>query len=298
MVATKVALRDQKIIFKAIILIFFMVRGEVLWYNKKGFGLAKDENDREIFLHNSNFKFRGELRQGETVFFRVTNEKGRLTGMEIEKKRRPKNTENFNPSDRAPDMNVVVGKGNYTTRDVVLAPADLFCVENDKSIYESLMREIEENSDNEALWKLWHGDTHHIADDHLDWKKNCPTFGGVIDKIRDYFGMDIKATRLNLYKTGGEWKPYHFDAAAVDERKSKTQNFTVGVSFGAERDISFEYANGKQRSVVSFPLKNGQCYAFCRDINTIWRHGVPQKKDNSEGRISIIAWGWVDQKEY
>ena len=102
MAATLVALRDQKIIFKGIILIFFMVRGEVLWYNKKGFGLAKDENDREIFLHNSNFKFRGELRQGETVFFRVTNEKGRLTGMEIEKKRRPKNTENFNPSDRAP----------------------------------------------------------------------------------------------------------------------------------------------------------------------------------------------------
>ena len=54
----------------------------------------------------------------------------------------------------------------------------------------------------EDLWKLWHGDTHMIADDHTPWKSKCPTFNMIINKIRDYFKMDIKATRLNLYSDG------------------------------------------------------------------------------------------------
>ena len=69
----------------------------------------------------------------------------------------------------------------------------------------------------------------------------------------------------------------------------------------AERDISFQVASNQresERAVVSFPLKNGQGYAFCRDLNTLWRHGVPQIKIQQEcGRISIIAWGWIDQVE-
>lgn len=49
------------------------------------------------------------------------------------------------------------------------------------------------------MWKLWHGDNHLIADDKITWKKDCPTFNMIIDAIRDYFKMDIKATRLNWY---------------------------------------------------------------------------------------------------
>ena len=49
----------------------------------------------------------------------------------------------------------------------------------------------------EQLWKLWHGDSHLIADDKRNWKQLCPTFTYVVDKMRDYFDMDIKATRLN-----------------------------------------------------------------------------------------------------
>ena len=36
------------------------------------------------------------------------------------------------------------------------------------------------------------------------------------------------------------------------------------------------------KSKIRIPLKNGQCYAFTRDINTIWRHGVPQLKNNTQ----------------
>ena len=47
----------------------------------------------------------------------------------------------------------------------------------------------------EQLWKLWHGDSHVIADDKRNWKQLCPTFTYVVDKMRDYFDMDIKVTR-------------------------------------------------------------------------------------------------------
>ena len=215
-------------------------------------------------------------------------------------KRRPKNTESFEPSHELFDMKVVVGSSDkynrkYDNRDVVLVPG-LFGLPNDLTFYNSLLDEIEKSNFENELWKLWHGDTHLIADDHIKWKEKCPTFNKILDVIKNYFNMKISATRLNLYRDSTEWKPYHFDAAGVKPEIAKVQNFTVGVSFGCERDIAFEHA--KTKSTISFPLPNGSLYAFSRDVNTIWRHGVPQlppEKKNDHSRISIIAWGWVDE---
>ena len=309
--------------------------GEVKWFDsKKGFGVI-DCDKKEYFIHHSQIKVsdnsvRKMLFESEKVEFEIfTDSKNKLcadnlTGIDNKKlmcetrynatknerkphrNNRPKNTENFNPTDKPATMRVVNStydntNTEFTTRDVILMPADLFCEESDLTIYNSLLEEMKNIPDNDKLWKLWHGDTHHIADDHLNWKKDCPTFNKVLDTIQNHFNMDIKATRFNWYKNPSEWKPFHFDAAAVDPKKSKTQNFTVGISFGAERDISFQVASNQkehERAVVSFPLKNGQGYAFCRDLNTLWRHGVPQTKIQQEcGRISIIAWGWIDQTE-
>ena len=64
-------------------------------------------------------------------------------------------------------------------------------------IYEKLLQEV--NSD---LFKLWHGDTHFIADDHQKWKSKAPTFNMVLKRIEKYFNMKIKASRLNPLVTG------------------------------------------------------------------------------------------------
>ena len=48
------------------------------------------------------------------------------------------------------------------------------------------------------------------------------------------------------------------------------------------------------------PQANGAIYTFGRDVNILWRHGIPQippERQNQEGRISIIAWGWIDNME-
>jgi len=110
--------------------------------------------------------------------------------------------------------------------------------------------------------------------------------------------MDISATRLNWYRDSSEWKPFHHDAAAIKEEKAKQSNLTVAVSFGLEREAAFEHANTK--TVISMPQPNGSVYVFARDINVVWRHGIlqePPQRRKEEGRISVIAWGWVDQEE-
>ena len=124
-------------------------------------------------------------------------------------------------------MRVVVSTGlkksnvKLTTRDIVLV-SHLF---NDMpDVYDNILKEIHESVKNEdKLWKSWHNDSHFIADDKAEnWKEKSKTFTAVIKKIRDYFGMDIKATRLNWYKDQSEWKPFHHDAAAVKPDKAKT----------------------------------------------------------------------------
>ncbi|KAG6966432.1 hypothetical protein JG687_00004846 [Phytophthora cactorum] len=101
------------------------------------------------------------------------------------------------------------------------------------------------------------------------------------------------ATRFNWYKDTSQWKPFHFDAAAVKPHIAAIQNFTVGISFGATRDAAFEHAETK--TVVSVPQPDGCVYAFSKDTNVIWRHGILRDVPvREEGRISVIAWGWVD----
>jgi hypothetical protein len=222
--------------------------------------------------------------------------------------RRNKNTESFEPNYSPADMRVLVevarDKKNsllsLQSKDVIVVP-DLFCSSEDWTIHDKLLEEMDRcGVDSDKLWKLWHGDSHLIADDHMNFKAKCPTFLNVLDRIRDYFKMDIKATRFNLYRDDKDWKPFHFDAAAVKPDKAKTQNITVGVSFGQTRDIAFEDAleAKKHRRVISFPMPNGFTYAFCKDINVNWRHGItpiPEDKQTNKSRISIICWGWGEQ---
>lgn len=217
------------------------------------------------------------------------------------KPHRPKNTETFEPMSKPVDMRVVLDlhtdklQTPLTTRDVLLVP-NLFSDFAPGELYQRLVQEILHcGVPQEQLLKLWHGDTHLIADDHTPWKKQAPTFAMVIDRLRTFFSMDIKATRFNWYQDTSQWKPFHRDSSAIHADKAKIQNFTVGVSFGATRDVAFE--NMETKTVVSIPQPDGCVYCFAKDTNILWMHGILKEKETrSEGRISIIAWGWVDDQ--
>jgi len=187
-----------------------------------------------------------------------------------------------------------------TTRDIVVCP-NLFHRYAPGEIYEKLANEIKTcGVPKEDLLKLWHGNdkiqgTHLIVNDKcgVNWKERCPTFKMVVDTIRQYFNMDIQATRFNWYTDTSQWKPFHHDSAYVNPEKAKVQNFTVAVSFGCTRDAAFEHARTK--TVISLPQADGMTYCFSKDTNGIWRHGILQDAPTrDEGRISVICWGWID----
>ena len=294
--------------------------GYVLWYdNKKGFGVIKptqvENSPEEVFLHYSNVinKERRKIfiKENDKVEFKLklNSDKNKYESTNVKiidgkkiNKIRVKNTETFEPNHSFATMRVLIGdplKKKYQeviySRDVIIIP-NFTGIDN---IYNKLLEEIKNSKVNEDnLWKLWHGDTHLIADDHLKWKSECPTFNQVLDKIKNYFTMDIKASRFNLYRDSNDWKPFHHDAAAVKENKAKTQNFTVGISFGLKRDVCFE--NAKTKETTSFPLDNDTLYAFSKDINIDYKHGIPQIPQSdfvNKGRISIIAWGKTEMKD-
>lgn len=71
---------------------------------------------------------------------------------------------------------------------------------------------------------------------------------------------------------------------------------TVGVSFGATRELAFLHAQNKTK--VYFPQTNGMLFSFGRDVNIVWKHGInalPEEEQDGKGRISIILWGKVPE---
>ena len=220
-----------------------------------------------------------------------------------------------------------------------------------------------------GLFKAWHKTNAHTAGDGLAdpngrdgnghlivndrdsrWQKaqdrgEAPMYTAVHQRIEQYFQMKIQGKRYNHYRDLTNWKPFHFDSAALNKDTGKgkgkggggggkgggrphmceSQNMTVGVSFGEARQAAFEWAgahgreslpehlsspaasHGSHRNVVlSLTVPDASTYTFGRDVNLLWRHGILAEKvpsgkdavasiDVEEGRISIIAWGWVDQ---
>ena len=308
------------------------LKGQVGWFDeKKGFGVIiykDDEKTKEYFAHHSEINvdknvFRALYQDEDVEFIHSYNEdKKKLVAKKIngvdgnklkcennlkkdgnKHKKKPKNTESFEPDHTPPDLRVYVedGKKNvyprhYDERDVVLIN-NMFDDFQKNELYDKLLEEIKTTGSEEEVWKLWHGDTHYIADDRRPgWKEKCPTFCMIVDRIAKYFEMDVKATRFNWYRDASEWKPFHHDAAAVDPKKAKTQNLTVGISFGSVRDAAFQHA--KARTVVSIPLSDGMIYTFGNKVNLDWRHGIPQianPTENDKGRISVILWGKNNQ---
>lgn len=194
-----------------------------------------------------------------------------------------KNTESFKPDLSNPNLLVRLSQPIINGNEISI----INNINWKPNIIENILKEVPND-----VYKLWHGDSHCIADDSLKWKENSPTFNYVVDELCKYFNMTASATRLNYYKNGSDWKPYHHDAAALKPHKAKTQNITVGVSFGITRSISFQSAKSYER--IDFPLEDGNVYAFGNQVNIDYKHGIVQIENGETfgERISIIIWGF------
>ena len=124
------------------------------------------------------------------------------------------NTESFTPDLTEPHMRIKMNEPIYFANEIAIINNMFY----NKTIYENILKEV-----NDSVYKPWHGDTHLIADDRSDikWKENSETFNQVISQLCSYFAMTPSATRLNYYADGIDWKPYHHDAAALNQIRLK-----------------------------------------------------------------------------
>merc|ERR1711920_824579 len=104
------------------------------------------------------------------------------------------------------------------------------------------------------------------------------------------FGIKASASRLNLYRSRDDYKPFHYDRGR-DSRG--VPQVTVGASFGATRELTLMHvASGV---TMGFPMHNGDIFAFTPEINNVFMHGVPRVKAKDvageQARMSLILWG-------
>ena len=233
-----------------------------------------------------------------------------------------RNTDSFDPDSTLvrPDLRIRVGLEDglpLKHDDVVIVP-QLFGPTNDWSNYYKLIREITDLQEQQqqqyssnpkkkgaassANFVSWHEGAHLIVKN----PEESPTFQAILDRMCEYFHIDRSSAgyRFNFYTDSKDWKPFHHDSAAFNPQRAKNQNITVGVSFGATRELAFLRAydqdgsssvdHDQHRVRVYFPQPNNGVFSFGRDVNIHWKHGVnalePELQDG-KGRISIILWG-------
>ena len=115
------------------------------------------------------------------------------------------------------------------------------------------------------------------------------TFSSVVAQLSREFDVDVFATRLNFYRDGSDWKPFHRDSHAYCG--DAKEDFTMGASFGDSRDLAFRHGAGGYE--FSFPQRDGDVFAFGSSTNEAFLHGIPKLRSKKLGgpRFSIIAWG-------
>jgi hypothetical protein len=155
---------------------------------------------------------------------------------------------------------------------------NFFCKTDDTSIFDKLVLDLENNSEFGMI--KW---SKHEKHENPDFS---PTFNAIVKQMAEKFNVEVLVTRLNYYKDGNDWKPFHHDSHAYGE---KQENFTMGASFGESRALEFLHEPSGNK--FSFPQNNGDVFAFTTEINKKFMHGIPKSTAASGPRFSIIAWG-------
>ena len=115
------------------------------------------------------------------------------------------------------------------------------------------------------------------------------TFNEIVDRMSKHFNVTILQTRINYYRDGKDFKPFHHDSHAYAGTEKIREDFTMGVSFGASRELEFKHE--KSGKVFSFPQCNGDVFAFDANVNKLFLHGIPKRATVEMDRISCIMWG-------
>lgn len=155
---------------------------------------------------------------------------------------------------------------------------NFFSPDEADQIYGALLSELKILEGRTITWSAHH---------KVEAPEQSKTFMEVVKKISDYFFVLPVVTRCNFFTSGEEWKPFHHDSHIMDEDSGLQENFTVGVSFGADRD--FALLDPTSRRELLIECRSGDLFAFDTKFNNSMQHGVKPCKLNG-GRISLVVW--------
>jgi len=185
------------------------------------------------------------------------------------------------------------GAPEYGPQDCFMLSA-FVCPHDDLTLSRQMCSSLPENKE----FLDWHGSRHlalHLGDDDACQARNPETstmplaWQESVARLETAFGMRAMAIRMNLYRDSSDWKPLHHDRGQDNEG---VPQLSVGVSLGATRELVFMH---KQTGVtMSFPLRNGDVFAFTPELNMAFMHGVAKTKvvpEDDGPRLSFVIWG-------
>ena len=163
---------------------------------------------------------------------------------------------------------------------------NFICDESDRSLYDSMKRELAAYSGEDLSQNgLINWSKHQLFENPTNVSA---TFNIIVEAMAEYFDVEVYATRLNYYRDGSEWKPFHHDSHAYGG-KALREDITLGVSLGATRALQFLHEPSKK--TFSFPQANGDVFCFTNEVNTKFMHAVPRAPSETKDRFSVIVWG-------
>lgn len=192
-----------------------------------------------------------------------------------------------------PPVRVPGGLPQYVAEDAFFLPGFL-CPHDDLSLFEALRSELPVGRD----FIDWHGARHlgmqfDAKDARHDSDDAPPMLRATVARLEAAFGMQAGASRLNLYRSRQDYKPFHCDRGRDNSGRPQ---MTVGASFGATRELTMVHI--KSGVTASFPQRNGDVFSFTPELNATFMHGVPKigygSPSEAEGdgpRLSLILWG-------
>lgn len=165
------------------------------------------------------------------------------------------------------------------------------CSAQDRSLFEALRRELGQGirpfsgnwaRGNGGAWKTpWRSGmgSEQVVD--LNGQE-LPAHAHVLRKMGQAFGAELQMWWTNLYEDGSVGCEFHHDGHGPF-------NVTIGASFGAGRDLTFQHETTGQE--VAFPQGNGDIFVFDARIDSLFLHGVYPGSEAVGPRISVIMMG-------
>lgn len=155
------------------------------------------------------------------------------------------------------------------------------CKKQDTSLFHQLQKEL---SFQEAWLDSGLPFSRHlclVSDELLEQK--APTLHAILEHLAEVFNLQPVRCLLSLYRHGGDFCNLHMDEYNGNE------NFSIGISFGEERQLLFEEKGTKAQFAI--PQRNGDVHAYGKVCNTAWNHGVPPSLDVEEASIFVVLLG-------